>query len=113
MSFMGKIDGNTQYVGPEETKIDHGASAKENLQQAKRDIVEAFTADKMKKCMEFKDTQGNAVTAVLTGMFGVLMLPWAAMGDLIEVPTKPFHAVKNLADAALHGIVAGFQKITD
>ena len=52
MSFMGRIDGDTQRVGghdwDKDAAIDHAASAKENLKEVGQDLKKAFTPDKLK-----------------------------------------------------------------
>ena len=109
MSF--KIDNqavNTEgYEWDKGEKIDHAASAKANLSSAGDHLVQGFTPDKIGECIKMmRDPGPYGVGAVL----GWLALPWAAAIDLVELPVRPLLAVKDAADAAVHGILSLFKK---
>jgi hypothetical protein len=116
MSFMGKIDGDSQRAGgaswDDGAPIDHAASARENLKAVGTDLKKAFTPDKIKASIELMQGKGGGSDA-LAGVgiaLGVLSLPWYAIADVAEVALMPVVAVKDAADAAIHGILSLLKK---
>jgi hypothetical protein len=90
--------------GPE---VDHGASVVDNLKSAGKHLLEMVLPDKTPYC-------------AFGGFAGMMLMgagPWAplkglALGlgaDVYELVAGPFLAVKDLTDAAAHGILAGFR----
>lgn len=115
MSFMGRIDSDVQRVGgrdhDEGAAIDHAASAKENLTEVGRDLKKAFTPDKLASSIEMIQGKDGGNFPGIGIALGVLSLPWTAALDVLEVGVMPLIAVKDAADAAVHGVIAGFKKI--
>ncbi|GIW70840.1 MAG: hypothetical protein KatS3mg102_0382 [Planctomycetota bacterium] len=114
MSFMGKIDGNTQYAGGAEElerTIDHAASAKENLRQAGRHLQEMLTPDKIRQAAQMFEVGSDSVLFGFGIAFGTMMMPFMAALDALDLVVQPFAALKDAADAAVHGVIAGFKKL--
>jgi hypothetical protein len=109
MSFMGRIDGDSvrrnQELG-EASEIDHGASAKENLKEVGRDVKKIFTADKVRELVRASNEAGILGFALLA-----IGAPYAVAGDVLDPFVQPGIAVKDAADAAVHGIVHAFKGI--
>jgi hypothetical protein len=116
MSFMGNIDSQTQRVGGgawrEDEEIDHAASAKANVEAVGDDLVKAFTPDKIKGSIDMIRGKGGGDMVGMGVALGCLMLPWTAAVDVLEVGVMPLVAVKDGADAAVHGVIAGFKKLS-
>jgi hypothetical protein len=117
MSFMGRIDSDTQYGGSDyqwNPPIDHAASAKENLRQAGQDLKKWLLPDKINEVSRMVRGEGatSAVAAGLSMGLGILAMPWAVLGDAFDLMYQPLAALKDAADAAAHGVIAGFQKVS-
>lgn len=127
MSFMGRIDGDAQRYGGipdvgvdagaevEAGPIDHGASARANLAAAGQGLKEAFTLDKTMRSIDAiraskdMDSQGMS-EAGLFRFLGVASIPLTLARDVAEMVYKPLVAVKDTADAAMHGMLSLFQR---
>ena len=99
-----KKDGGYPYV-EDGAKIDHKESAKLNGLWALKDLYQAFTLPVTRKL--WKGVKGDD-----TGVFGIgLVAVFASVFTLTyDVVRAPFHVlagVKNAADAAMHGVLAG------
>lgn len=84
--------------------VDHAKSAKANLKEAGRNFfVETFTPDKIRDLMK----DGGSDVIDLRPLF----LPYAIAFDIADLVAGPLKAVKNLGDAAAHGVMAGVEKL--
>lgn len=89
---------------PEGPVVDHGASAVANLKETGRNILNAFDPKN-----HFRDSYMGSYPMGFAIEF--LMLPWRVMGEFFDVVVAPFAVVKNLSDAAAHGVMAGVSKL--
>ena len=113
MSLIERFDHEARRLDPTFPQIDHAASAKANLEAAGREIKEALLPDMTKSAWDLMTGRGaSSMLAMSIGMLiGTLGLPWAMVGDVLELPVKTAMAGKDLVDAGVHGIAAGFEKI--
>ncbi|MHC4393999.1 MAG: hypothetical protein ACYTFT_09205 [Planctomycetota bacterium] len=113
------INFDNQSVRGADNTIDHGASAKENLSQA-GDNAKLMLLDKTYAAikqyakgaaMRDMENWGYEVegSAALTALKGVAMFPVGLVRDAFEIATQPLLVVKDLADAAYHGIASLFR----
>jgi hypothetical protein len=111
MSIMGKIDGDTRYIDGDSGQIDHAESAKENLKEVGQDLKKAILPDKIARSIRtIVDSHGD-YSGPLGAAQGLISLPAAVVVDAVEAAVMPLVAVKDAADAAVHGIIAGFKKV--
>jgi hypothetical protein len=99
----------TKQKGDVET-VDHGASALANLKQVGKDIVEAF--DPTNHLRKHTDLGSNDAVAFVAGVgVDILLLPWRLAAEVGDVLFAPVRIVKDLGDAAVHGVAAGIAKL--
>jgi hypothetical protein len=110
MKINPKIDHEMQF---REGEVDHGASARENLKVGGRALLETILPDKALKriASQYAHATGDYVGGNVA--FGVVFgAGWGLVSGLVwdaaEALALPFAAVKDLADAAVHGVAAGF-----
>ncbi len=91
----------------ENGQIDHAASAINNLEAAAGDMASILFPDKTLKA-GVEATAGLLLGDVRNPGLEVLK----GMGrDVLDIVTGPLFAVKDLTDAAIHGLMLGFAKI--
>ena len=110
-----KIDKQTVY-DPETNKIDHAESARENLNEAGINLFQALMPDKF-FIGAFAGVLGGLFKAITGGdpkdAYTTGDLLKSIGHDLADPFYQPVLAVKNLGDAAVHGIMAGVQALRD
>jgi hypothetical protein len=114
MSIMGKIDGDTRYIDGDSGQIDHAESAKENLKEVGQDLKKAILPDKIASSIRMivdSHSDDSGYSGPLGAAQGLISLPAAVVVDAVEAAVMPLVAVKDAADAAVHGIIAGFKKV--
>ncbi|GIW73361.1 MAG: hypothetical protein KatS3mg102_2903 [Planctomycetota bacterium] len=114
------FDGQTRYAGPGASEIDHAASARENL----RSIADTLRAMRFDHSMEairtyalgatLRDLRDHfglepEVSPELTALKGAAMFPLGLLRDAAEIALAPLLVVKDAADAAWHGLLAGLR----
>ncbi len=109
MSSMGRIDSDSvrrnEPIG-EASEIDHAASAKENLKEAGRDLKKIWTSDKLTEVVRAANQAG-----ILGGFVLAFGTPYALLGEVLDPFVQPAIAVKDAADAAVHGVIHAFKSI--
>lgn len=120
MSFLGKIDGNARY--DRDGEVDHAASAKENLAAAGRDLklmrldktgeaIEMYArAATIRDMEEMGYDMSGEPNPYLLALKSAVRFPLGVVQDAAEIAVAPLLAVKDLADAAVHGIIAGLRR---
>ena len=119
---MPKVDGNSvqrwqKYDQQTVTKkdasgaqeIDHGASSVANLKEAGKNLANTFDPTN-----HFRDSWRNAGRGDLPGIgygIAVLMLPWDAGREVVDLVSGPLKMAKNVGDAAVHAAMAGINKL--
>ena len=99
----------------EDEAVDHAQSAKNNLKAIGDDFKAMVSADKlaMSASMLRAEHTGGTVLFGLEMLMGALSLPWTAVADVADLVVQPAFAAKELVDAAIHGVLAGVQKLRD
>ncbi|MFC1706195.1 hypothetical protein ACFL59_05130 [Planctomycetota bacterium] len=100
---------------PETNQIDHAESAKENLGEAAGNLYSALLPEKFAIGL-FGDFFGGILNCIMGNKddsFGAEMFKGLAKDIFVDPIVQPLCMVKNLGDAAVHGVIAGFQKIAD
>jgi hypothetical protein len=121
MSFLGKIDGDARYRTDAPGEVDHGASARENLSAAGRDLKEMLPDKTMEairlyaEAASWRDMEhlglrepGDPNPWKLL-LKAAIKFPIGLVRDAAELAIMPLLAVKDGADAAAHGIAAGLR----
>lgn len=103
MSSVGGAAGGSRW-DKEAVPGDPKASAKENLEAAGDDLKRAVTPDLLKRAIAYPATPG--MDRILKN---AVVVPAAFIADLVELPLRTGLAVKDGADAAIHGIVSLFR----
>ncbi|RME70302.1 MAG: hypothetical protein D6776_11895 [Planctomycetota bacterium] len=108
MDGIGRYDAETRHDYLEPGKpVDHGASASANLEAALEDLVLTVLPDKT-----FKGAVEGMAEGLYTGRARHLPLETAkgVVGDLFDLVRGPAFFVKDMTDAALHGLLLGFSR---
>ena len=93
-----------------QSKVDHGRSAVENLREAARNVRDAVDPTN-----HFRSTWSHAGGSDTFGIgqaIATLMIPWDVAREVLDVPVGALKVTKNVGDAAVHGVMAGIQKLT-
>ena len=94
----------------DELPIDHAASAASNLKEVLRDL-KGVLPDKTYARVKYALIDARGVgDAVVSGVRETLL---GLVDDTMDAPIYALGAVKDLGDAAVHGLIAGWQKLTD
>lgn len=91
-------------------QVDHAKSAIANLKEVGKNLLNAVDPTN-----HFRDTWRDANNGDMWGMgvaFATLMLPWDLARELLDIPLAPFKVIKNVGDAAAHGVMAGVEKVS-
>ncbi len=92
--FDRQVEVKTTEKGTRE--VDHAASVVPNLKDAGKGLGDIFTPDHFEAAENKKD--GTWRDNVRTGV--------AAVREVADVITEPAKAIKNVADAGTHGVIA-------
>ena len=109
-SFDQQTVTKTETAGAE--SVNHGASALANAKEAGKNALDTFDPTN-----HFRATWGNsyggsnmAAAGIAQGL-KVLMIPWDAALEVADLVAGPIKMVKNVGDAAIHGVMAGVNKL--
>jgi len=109
MGFAGKIDGDAvgrwDDMGRELVEVDHAASAKRNLEAIGDDLKNIVRLDEVNHLREM-----GKVVPILGPIVAAIGLPFAIAKEILDPVLMPLAVVKDAADAAVHGLLAAFQK---
>lgn len=114
---MRKIDADA--VVPEVgdvTAADHIASAKGNLASAGQLLKNVYTLNHLNDVSRMMNdmARNGGVAGVAIGLaLGGLSLPWVAAAEVLDPFLNPAVAAKDVADAAMHGVLAGVRTVLD
>ncbi|RME76722.1 MAG: hypothetical protein D6776_00805 [Planctomycetota bacterium] len=95
-------------------RIDHGASARNNLKML-ADVGARFAPDQTLAALRSatQTTVDNAFDSPLQRFAeGTLKVAGGMLRDVGEIPALTLLMLKDASDAAVHGLVAGWQKLT-
>ena len=101
----------TQAESSGQQRVRHGKSALENLKAAGRNLVDIVDPTNHFRATQKATAGGNHITATLGLAFRILMVPWNLAGEVFDVIAGPIKAAKNVGDAAVHGVMAGIDKV--
>ena len=93
-----------------DSKVDHGRSAVENLREAARNVRDAV--DPTNHFRSSWEHAGASDTFGIGQGLATLMIPWDLALEILDVPLAALKVTKNVGDAAVHGVMAGIQKLT-
>lgn len=93
--------------------VDHARSSVANLAAAGKNVLDAIDPTN-----HFRATWGDVYTgnsmlgSALKQGISVLMIPIDIARELLDLPMLPFRLTKNVGDAAVHGVLAGIEKVS-